>query len=197
MALPGLSILPPGRDWSVLPLSPQENIPPASLIRFSRKLEGAPTAGRWRSRMVFGVVVVLALGELTFNTPTEFLEFFAGKGDGKIRSGQMATQRQRYVEFEAALDDSLKATCVKYHRLTEVAATQGFPDSVAMNSTYGFYCLHPHWPQYAVDLTYSQLYAKGQEPLTLGTEREQFLKSLVFDMARPTAAPDGTRRAEQ
>ena len=151
--LPGLSVLPPqGGSWFVLPVSPQESFPPTSLVRFSKRLQGAPTAGLWGAHMVFGgVMVMLDLGERRFSTPTEFLDWFTG--DRQIRPGEAATQRQRYVEFEATLDESLKATCVRYRRLTEVAAVQGFPGSVAMNSTYGLNCLHPYWPQYVVDLT--------------------------------------------
>ncbi len=188
----GMSVLPPqGEDWFLFPVSPQEGIPENTLIRFVKRLPDAPP---WRSedaRQVFAAVSVLNSGKVKSPTPVEFLEDFKGEffKDGKIRTGEMITSRQRLTGFDAALDDSLGAICVRYSRLTEVTGQfRELPDLVAISSTRGLICSHPHWPQFLIDVTYQQVYAKGQAPLSLDAESDIFLKSILFTSVQPVSA---------
>ena len=191
--LPGLSILPPQKgDWFVQPYAHREGYPLTAVIRISKKLPGASTIGAWDGRLVFGGLMVLDLKDQKFATPTEFLESFKGERAGD--SDESGAQGQRYVEFEAALDESLPSTCVRYRHLTEVGPVEGFSGSPAFNSTHGLYCLHPNWPRYAIDVTYSQLYARSQTPLSLEGEMEPFFTSLVFTSAHPVAVTSLARR---
>lgn len=185
--VPGLSVLPPpGDNWFLFPVSPHERIPGSALIMFAKKLRDAPAARPEDERLVYAGVFGLDLGERRFDTPPEFLEHFKGEFEG--RTGEMITGRQRLIGFEATLDDSLGATCVRYSRLTEVTGLARFPDALFILATRGFTCLHPHWPRYAVNVVYSQLYPKGQEPLALDAEAETFLKTPVFTSTRPVAS---------
>ncbi len=187
--IPGVSVsAPQGDDWFLFPVSPRERTPGNSLIRFVHRRQDVPLARPEDARQVFAGVLVTDSGEAKARTPAEFLQAFSG--DFKSSVGEMITGRQRLTGFDAVLDDSLEATCVRYSRLTEITGQfPEFPDLVAIGSTRGLYCAHPHWPQYHIDLTYQQLYAKGQAPLARDTESDGFLKSIVFTPVRPVAAP--------
>ncbi len=160
-----------------------------AVIRISKKLPGASTIGAWDGRLVFGGLMVLDLKDQEFATPADLLESFKGE-----RAGDSDESGQRYVEFEAALDESLPSACVRYRHLTEVGPVEGFSGSPAYNATHGLYCLHPKWPRYAIDVTYSQLYARSQTPLSLEAEMEPFFTSLVFTSAHPVAVTSLARR---
>ena len=185
--IPGLSVNPPqGEDWFLFPVSPQEASPADAMIRFVRRLQEAPPARPEDARAVHAAVIVMDSGEMSPPTPSEFLQAFT-EGEPK-RVGQMITRRQRLIEFPAALDNSLGATCIRYSRVTEITGQFPlFPDLVAISSTRGLFCSHPHWPQYNIDLTYDQMYPKGEKPLSLDAEADMFLESVVFTPARPVA----------
>ena len=92
----------------------------------------------------------------------------ARTGDVNKRIGEMITSRQRLIGLETALDTSHGTTCVKYVRTTEITGQfPAFPDVVAISVTRGLNCLHPFRKQYQVDVTFQQLYAKGQKALSL------------------------------
>lgn len=193
LEIPGVSVLPPQTgSWFVRPLSRQEGLPAGSLIRLIRNPQNAPPTRAEDSRMVLAGVNVQDSGETRSRTPTEFLESFKAEffKDGKLRTGEMITGRQRLIDFAAALDTSFQATCVRYSRLTEITGQfSAFPDLIAVTLTRGLYCSHPRWPQYDIDVTYHQLHAKGQEALSLDSESEAFFKSLVFTSGRPVSPP--------
>lgn len=188
--IPGVSILPPqGEGWFLFPVSPREAIPANTLIRFSKRLRDAPPTRAEDARLVLAGVAVDDSGNATSPTPAEFLQAFTG-GDSKKLIGEMMTKRQRLIGFEAALDDSLGAICVRYSQLTEITGQfPAFPNLVAITSTRGLYCSHPRWPQYHIDLTYQQIYAKDQEALSLDVESDAFLKSLIFTSVQPVGVP--------
>jgi hypothetical protein len=186
--IPGVSILPPqGERWFLFPVSKQERVSVDGLIRFVQRLRDAPPAKPDDARSVVASVVVTDSGEARPQTAAEFLQAFTG-GDPRSLIGQMMTARQRLVGFEAALDKSFSATCVKYSRLTEITGQfPAFPNLVAILSTHGLYCSHPHWPQYHIDVTYQQIYPKDQSPLARDTDSDAFLKGVVFTSVRPSA----------
>jgi hypothetical protein len=186
--IPGVSVLPPqGEKWFLFPVSAQEGNPPDSMIRFVQRIQSRPPRKPDEARSVLAGVVAYDSGKDKSRTPAEFLEEFTGR-DPQSQIGQMMTSRQRLVAFEAALDGSLGATCVKYRRVTEITGQfPMFPGLVAMSSTRGLNCLHPQWPRYQIDITFQQLYAKGEAPLPLDAASESFLKGVVFTAARPSA----------
>jgi hypothetical protein len=165
-------------------MAPQEGIPEDAVIRFGKKLQDAPPTKSEDERLVYVGVFSMDLGERRFSTRAEFLEQFKG---GWPHTGEMITGRQRLIGFEATLDDSLGATCVRYRRLTELTGTPRFPHALFTLATRGLFCLHAHWPRYAINMIYSQLHPKGQSPLPLDVEVEVSLKSLVFTSTRPVA----------
>lgn len=58
------------------------------------------------------------------------------------------------------------------------------PGFVFTVSTKGFRVLHPDSPTFIIDLQYSQLYLRGQQPLSLESELEPFFNSLMFTPLR-------------
>lgn len=193
----GLSILPPqGDNWFRASGPPQqEDVPGITLVGFVKKLWDAPPSRAEEARLVYARVNAYELGGgERFDTPAQLLEYV--KRDSERRTGEMVTRRQRLLGLEAVLDDSLGATCVRYSRLAELRGWGPFPESVFILATRGLYCLHPDWPRYMIDVGYTQLYLKGQEPLPLDTQVEPFLKSPVFTATRPVAeAPEPARWA--
>ena len=186
--VPGVAILPPqGEEWFLASLPVEQEVPGISLIAFAKRLRDAPAERPEDMRLVYAFVMALDLGERKFDTPAEFLENF--KGDLEKSAGEMITRHQRLLGFEATLDESLGAICARYRRSTEYSGGRRFPDSVFSVATRGLYCLHPHWPRYAINVAYTQFYPKGQEPLSLDAEVEAFLKSPVFTATRPIAIP--------
>ena len=120
----------------------------------------------------------------TFDTVTAFLHWLR---QWEKHTGEMLTGRQRLIEFDATPNDSLGAKCAQYLRVTELSGWGRFQDSVFILTTRGWFCLHPHWPQYLIDFGYTQLHLKGEEPMLLDVEIEPFLRSPVFTSTRPIA----------
>lgn len=187
--IPGVSVLPPqGDNWFLFPVDPQEPGPATAGIRFNQRF--AQPVKPEDARMVYAGVVVQDSGYATSPSPAKFLEDFKREfvKDGKVRVGEMLTPRQRLLEFNGALDDSLGATCVRYTRRTEITGRfRAFPDLITISSTRGMFCSHPQWPQYDINVMLTQIYARGQEPLPRDGESEAFLKGIVFTAAQPTS----------
>ena len=187
IGIPGVSVLPPqGEDWFLFP----ESGPDDSLIRFVQRVGLVPPVRAEDARQVLAGVAVQDSGNAAPRTPAQFLADFNGEyfKDGKMRVREMLTSRQRLVRLEAGLDDAMGATCVRYNRLTEIVGQfPQFPDLVALTSTRGLLCSHPSWPQYEIDVTYQQIYAKGQPALPRDAESDAFLGSVRFTADRPTA----------
>jgi len=127
-----------------------------------------------------------------FETSTAFLDWL--KRGAEKGTGGMVTGRQRLIEQDATLDVSFGATCARYRRVTELSGFGRFQESVFILTTRGWFCLHPHWPQYMIDVGYTQLHLKGEEPMLLDVEIEPLLRSPVFTSTRPMAqAPTSDR----
>ena len=189
--LPGLSILPPrGDNWFRASLPPvPEELETVSLIWFVKKLQDAPPARPEDVRIVFTAVTARDLRGRRFGTPAQFLQFI--KDDEKLM-GERITRRSRLLAHEAAIDGSLGAVCVRYHRLTEFtgeAMQWRFREALFNTVSRGFFCLHPDRARsLMIDVRYDQTYLKGQEPLPLDLEVEPFLKGPVFTATWPLAA---------
>lgn len=183
---PGVSVLPPrGDDWARFPASRGEGIPPgATLIRFVKRLPQNRVRAGW---LIYTAVFALDLGEGNIRDADEFLQYF--KEEFRGGKGVMLTPRQQLVSFEANLDDSLKATCARYARSTEFRDPAEFGDAILLVATRGFFCWHPHWPRYAINVLYTQRSPTGQKPSALDDEVGAFLSSVIFPSSRPIALP--------
>jgi hypothetical protein len=181
---PGVSLLPPrGAHWILLPAARGEGLPPdATLIRFAKRLPRDRVRGGW---LAYTGVFAVDLGEDTIRDPDAFLEHF--KDEFRGGEGARLTERQRLVSFEATRDDSLKATCARYARVTEFRDPAEFGEAVLRVATRGMFCRHPHWPRYAINVLYTQRYPTGQAPAALDDEVEPHLGSVLFTPSRPVA----------
>jgi hypothetical protein len=188
--LPGLSILPPkGQNWFIAPLPPKSDNPAVPLVGFVKRLGEKPPTRAADARLVSARVTVYDLRDsrmqapAAFETSTAFLDWL--KQGAEKSTGGMVTGRQRLIEHEATLDDSFGTTCARYRRVTELSGWGQFQESVFMLTTRGWFCLHPHWPQYMIDAGYTQVHLKGEEPVLLEVEIEPFLRSPLFTATRP------------
>ena len=197
--LPGLSVLPPqGANWfrTSVPAKP----PAVFLVTFAKKPREEPPTRPADARVIYARVTAADLHDTrmqapaAFETRAAFLDWL--KQSAQMRAGEMVTGRQRLIEHDATLDGSLEATCARYRRVTELTGLGSFRESVFILATRGLFCLHPHWPRYLIDIGYTQLHLKGEDPLPLDAEVEPFLRIPVFSSTRPMAkAPMLKRRA--
>lgn len=190
--LPGVSVLPPkGANWFLTYVPPKPDVPLVSLVTFVKKPREEPPTRPADARVIYARVTAADLQDPgmqappAFETPAAFLDWL--KQSAEKRVGEMVTGRQRLIEHDATLDDSLGATCARYRRVTELPGLGSFRESVFILATRGLFCLHPHWPRYLMDIGYTQLHLKGEGPLPLDAEVEPFLRSPVFTSTRPMA----------
>jgi len=169
----GFSILPPrGPQWlsgSVETLPNVENRVVYRAVFFRLPADAGARAGAGSPRIV-ALVLVRDLGELRFRSPSEFAESMK-------TLGARSRQRHRVLTSRASLVSRADATCATYGYEVE--------DAGIILMVQGIRCLHPQWPNYAIDLSYNQRYPAGGEPIALDAEVEPFLGSLVFTVARP------------
>jgi tetratricopeptide (TPR) repeat protein len=161
------------------------------MIRLVRDPQHTPARRPEDARQILAGVDVVSRSGPETRTPAAFLESFNSEyqRDGKPRIGEMLTGRQRLLEITAALDDSFHAICVRYRRVTEITGQfPDFPGLVGIVDTRGLYCSHPRAPDVNIDVTFQQIYAKGQHALSLDGESETLLRSLVFTSDRPVPA---------
>ena len=196
--LPGLSILPPkGENWFITPLPPKADNPAVPLVAFTKRLREEPPTRPADARVVYARVTAYDLRDPrmqapdAFETVTAFLHWLR---QWEKHTGEMITGRQRLIGFDATPNDSFGAKCAQYRRVTELSGLGQFQKSVFILTTRGWFCLHPHWPQYMIDVGYTQLHLKGEEPMLLDVEIEPLLRSPVFTSTRPMAqAPTSDR----
>ena len=190
--LPGLSVLPPrGDNWFLASLPPPEAVSAVRLVSFAKKLREEPATRPADARLIYAEVLVWDLRDPVFQAPAafqssaDFVQWAKEQFGNPRRQGEMVTRRSRVLGVETAPDDSLGAMCVRYRRSTERSEWAPFPDSIFIVVARGLYCLHPHWPRYMIDVSYTQLYLQGEEPLSPEAEVEPFLESPMFTTTRP------------
>jgi hypothetical protein len=190
LELPGLSVLPPkGENWFIRPLPALGN-PAVALVGFVKTLGEKPPTGATDARLISARVIVYDLRDpmmqapAVFESATAFVDWL--KQEAEKLPGRMLTDRQRLIQQDATPDNSFGATCAQYRRVTELIGWGQFQESVFIVTTRGWFCLHPHWPHYMIDAGNTQLHLKGEEPVSLETEIEPFLRSPLFTTARPT-----------
>ena len=184
--IPGVSVLPPqGDSWFLYPVSERDDSE-TGLIRLVKRLRATPPTKPDQARIVLAGVLVHDTGETKTPTAAELTREIIGE----TKTGEMITQRQRLIAFEGMLEDSTTATCLRFTRVTEIAGQfPTLPSLIAIASTHGRYCAHPQWPQYHVQVTYQQIYAKGSAALSLDAERDAFLESVTFSTVKPLGTP--------
>lgn len=169
----GFSILPPrGPQWrsgSVETLPGVENRVVYRALFFRMPTGADPAAGAGSARIV-AVVMVRDLGEVRFKSPSEFVESMK-------TLGARTRQRHRVLASRASLLPRADATCAAYDYEAE--------DAGVILMVRGVRCLHPQWPNHAIDLSYNQRYPAGREPIALDAEMQPFLGSLTFTADRP------------
>ena len=190
LELPGLSVLPPkGDNWFITPLPPKSDNPAVPLMGFVKRLAEKPPTRAADARLIAARVIVYELrnprmqAPAVFESATAFVDWL--KQGAERLSGGMLTGRQRLIQQDATPDNSFGATCAQYRRVTELRGWGNFQDSVFILTTRGWFCLHPHWPNYMIDTGYTQLHLKGEESVTLDAEIEPFLRSPLFTTASP------------
>ncbi len=161
-----MTIHPPqGKDWYVF-RSDRE------AVFFGKKLD-SPTHA-------FAVSVITQLIERTFASPEEFLEF--------IRQAHQAgidPARQKVLENDAVLDESVARYCVRYHVKAQDTGAPGAQNTPLTVVNYGVTCMHPRSPQLLVDAGYSERGRNDELNAELRAEGDSVVRSLSFTEIGP------------
>jgi hypothetical protein len=126
-------------------------------------------------------VLVLDVQDTRFDSPVylRFVEDEAKRGS--------TGRRFRRIETRYAIEpEGRPPLCVRYETVVEDSQVPGFPGAVFVLAARGLRCVHPHWPRYLVDVSYSQQMHRGQPFFPLEPEGEPFIQSLRFTADRPS-----------
>lgn len=165
----GLSILPPrGEGWFIAPPALRNQQGPGIIVSFL-KLATPPSKTHTVAATVRGVWVPIPA-----ESRTELLPKMA-----QVYSKQ--TNRNRPVSVNISPDKTLAPDCVRYDVTAEDRGVPGYQGSVYLMDMHGFICLHPDLPDAVIDIQYSQRRLQDEPPLSLESEGEPFLKSLLFN----------------
>ena len=82
--------------------------------------------------------------------------------------------------------------CVRYETVVEDSRVPGFPGAVFVLAARGLRCVHPYWPRYLVDVSYSQRMHRGQPLVPLEPEGEPFVGA---SGSRPIGHPYEARKS--
>ncbi len=168
LELEGLSILPPqGEHWFLASPELRKQQGPGMMVLL-RKLTTPPSKTHTVVAFVRGGRVSSAAG-----SRAELLQELA-----QGYSGQ--TDRNRPVSVNISPDRTLAPDCMRYDVTAEDRGVPGYQGAVYIMDMHGFICLHPDLPDVAIDIQYSQRRLQEEPPLSLETEAEPFLKSLLF-----------------
>ena len=110
-------------------------------------------------------------------------EGFENKEKSLRRLGEIAQNKGKdvkVVKSNVALDQSLKADCLRYDIVSEVREVPQYEDHLFLLHDHGYICLHPTIPKYVVNVEYSERHLASEQPIQLESEREPYLRSLVF-----------------
>jgi YVTN family beta-propeller protein len=179
----GFSVLPPrGPNWFVAPPEAAED---NQVLVLGKLVRDTPPSTPAESRTVAAIAM---LWDLRDTGPRSASELQRWSEQSRVLPGQRLSARHRLLTSSAEVEPALGATCVRYALSTEDEQVPRFPGSVFILSARGVRCLHPRWPRYAVDLSYSERYLRGLPPLAFDAEAESFFRSLRFTAERPIAA---------
>lgn len=194
--LQGFSFLPPaGENWFFVspshPSDPGELLPHLTqALFFIKKLRESPPARPEDYQTInASLITTTRFGELSFE-PAEYLRNKARELEEQYTE-ETRTGQFRPVKFKASTDNSLGIDCVRYDKVVEDHRVQRFPGTVFIMADHGFLCPHPDFPRFIVNLSYSQRYMRGNQPLAVEKEVTPFFKSLTFTPVRPLEAKGG------
>jgi hypothetical protein len=200
--LPGFSIAPvPGEDWSIavpsdrekalawFPVSAQEisvpligwNIPLKYGIVYSRSRAAREMISRDHvqftkklgsdSRLA-ATIVRASWTTIPFEDGRHLLEAIA-----QARSEDLKSRSLRGLEVATRLEgDEILPGCLRM----DVRFAPASEEQKVVIFTRRYICLHPDVPGYFVEVGYGQQSPGGEQPVTLETETQAFLKSLKF-----------------
>jgi len=177
----GFSVLPPnGPGWWLMPLPPAGTGPIYLVLAFAKEVRQAGSAGFHHAS---AEIHIWDMGWRKFADAHDFLQFEKDDSERRIRS--YADPYHRVLATSTELDATLGAQCVKYEFSVENAGS----DAPGKSTTFeirGYRCLHPRWPQYLIDVSYSETYATGDHAYHLdSSEVAPFLSSLSFTDDQP------------
>ena len=189
LELAGYSVVPPTGDWLAV-TAPAMAADPVALLRAGRRplLVTEATTGhvflrREADTSIFAAAITADARRVTARTPDGLLALkeAALRHDGQARF--------RLVEAGVSVDRSRPEVCVRFDTLEEDRDVPGARGVLHLVSVRGVTCLHPRWPEYAIELAYSQRHRHDVRPLDVSGEGEAFLRSLQFTTARPLHVP--------
>jgi YVTN family beta-propeller protein len=128
-------------------------------------------------------VLTWDVGSKTFDTPSDFLHYEEAEANSAI--GLQVSSRHRVLDSKTAPDKSLGPKCVKYDYTVEDTGVPSSPGSPFILAMHGYRCVHPKWPRYLIDVSYSERYLNGEQPFHIEAEVAPFLGSLTFADDRP------------
>ncbi len=165
------SILPPqGENWYVGRTDPRG-------ITFFKKLMDRPVKATDVARSFFAAATA---GETTYAKLTlPELRELVERSLTPVPGG-----RFRSVESQVIADNSLGAECIRYGTVQEERDNPRWPGFVLVMTVHGFQCLHPYASGLGVNLSYSERYVQGDQPVlsdALKQEVELFLRSVLFN----------------
>ena len=185
----GFSVLPPtGPGWFAMPPVPADPAPIYLVARFAKVVDHADTPDVHTTE---AEVHIWDVGWRLFAGADDFLQF--EKEQAERLADSYVDGRHRVLAKSTMLDTILGAQCVKY----EFGVENIVPDAPGKSVTLevrGYRCLHPRWPQYLIDVSYSERYVAGEHAFHLdSSEVAPFLKSLSFTDDRPLFVTDSSR----
>lgn len=175
----GFSVLPPkGENWLMAePPIPDPNW--TMRVGFLKRLrERVTRPAEFHTISVY--VRSRSLGDVKFESRTELLQYLARELETEHRSEPSV----RPLEFKASVDKCLEWDCLRYELTRDDTVSRLFPGSVFTRKAHGFLILHPESPTFLIDIIYTQRYLRGEQPIRLETEAEEFLKGLAFTSLR-------------
>jgi hypothetical protein len=177
----GFSVVPPnGAGWWLMPVAPADTGPTHLVVMFAKEVRRAGSAGFHHAS---AEVHISNVGWRKFADADDLLQF------EKDVLGRMVAHYvdlyHRVLAVRTDLDATLGAQCVRYELVVEHTAS----DAPTKSNTFeirGYRCLHPRWPQYLIDVSYSETYATGDHAYRLDkTDAAPFLRSLRFTDEQP------------
>lgn len=183
--LQGFSLQPPaGERWFALvtshPNHPAKLLPHvAQTVAVIRKPESSVPARPEDAESIYMIAVTTTrFGTLTL-TPMQYLSGMRQSYEEQYKA-DARSDRFRPVEFNASLEKTAGAECMKYRKTLEDHRVRRFPGTVFIMSDLGILCVHPDSPRFTINIWISQRHLRGEQPVPVQPELAHVLDSLKF-----------------
>jgi hypothetical protein len=179
----GFSVLPPqGQGWLIIPAGDEDPPRARTVVSLGKPLRERRTTRPEELHTGGARVLVLDVQDTRFDSPEAYRRFV----EDEAKRG-LTGRRFRQIESRYAIEPEGPAPlCVRHETVVEDSQVPGFRGAVFVLAARGLRCVHPHWPQYLVDVSYSQRMHRGQPFALLEPEGEPFIQSLRFTADRPS-----------